>query len=95
MSKFTAVTTKFSPGDDKVEHGLAGIVLMVGGWAAGLPWWVVLPLAIMVMAGKEIFDYYSGTGNPDIWDFICGVVGIGVGLIVVAFGIYATSKAKK
>jgi len=75
--------TKFEPGKDKAAHGLAGIG-MVGLLAVilGLPLGFAIVVAVAFMFGKEVWDS-MGNGNPDIWDLLCGCVGIAIASVVV------------
>jgi hypothetical protein len=80
---------KYSPGDDKVKHAVAGAAIGIGAWflaesvlkGIGVSWRCIIILSLLfsvtavcgAMYSKEVWDSL-GHGFPDIWDAICGVM---------------------
>ncbi len=86
---------KFNPGDDKIEHGLAGILIAFGmffiwsqhakkAWVGYIAV-ISIAIAIGIMYGKEVMDAWGllWKGTPDIWDFYCGLMGICVAIPLI------------
>lgn len=44
--------------------------------------WNIIPV-IIIGGAKEIYDWYSGKGTPDVWDFIWTIFGGAVGLLIL------------
>jgi hypothetical protein len=64
---------------DKALHMIGGVILFaVGHYFFG--WQVGLALAATIGALKEIYDKVSGTGTPDVMDFVATVAGGTLGL---------------
>jgi hypothetical protein len=87
---------KFKMGDDKIEHGLAGAAGVGVLWALGLPLGICIALALLVMFLFEPFQGITGTGVPDIWDFVCGAIGCVVfGILLHLANLYTKASKKK
>ena len=66
---------------DKFYHFFAGMMIYVFFNIFFSTWLSIIPV-IIIGAGKEAYDYYSGKGNPEWLDFIATVIGGAVVLIL-------------
>jgi uncharacterized membrane protein YcjF (UPF0283 family) len=95
----------WTPGDDKVEHFMAGTVTAIGLFflmAREERSWRLLVLfaflAVMgsvgIWYGKEVWDSF-GHGNPDWWDWGCSVLGaVTVGLVAIIAYVWIRTREK-
>lgn len=60
--------------DDKVYHFFAGMMIYIFSNIFFNTWLSILPV-IVIGAAKEVYDYYSGKGNPEWLDFIATFIG--------------------
>lgn len=68
---------------DKYYHFFAGIVIYILFYIFLNSWLSIVPV-IIIGAGKEAYDYYSGKGNPEWLDFFATVAG---GLFILLISI--------
>ena len=71
--------------EDKANHFIYGVVLFILLAFIRSP---EIALAIVVAVGiaKEIYDKYSETGTPDIWDAVATTAGGAAGYLCVWLG---------
>ncbi|MBR5147721.1 MAG: hypothetical protein IKV15_00795 [Bacteroidaceae bacterium] len=46
-----------------------------------LPTWAAVLIAAAVGAGKEVYDYKTGKGKPQVKDIACDIVGLLIGVL--------------
>lgn len=69
-------------GHDGLLHILVSALIMVAlGWVR--PIWIALLLVVLVGLSKELYDA-TGKGTASWHDIICDVVGIVIGMLIVA-----------
>lgn len=66
---------------DKLYHFVAGVIIFVLFCFFVSPLISMIPVTIIALA-KELYDWMSNKGTPDIWDFIFTILG---GLTVLFF----------
>jgi hypothetical protein len=59
---------------DKLYHFIAGAIIYIFFNIALNNWLPMIPV-IAIGGAKEAYDYYSGKGTPDWWDFIWTIIG--------------------
>jgi hypothetical protein len=59
---------------DKLYHFTAGVIIYIFSSIILNNWLSMIPV-IIIGAGKELYDLYSGKGTPDWWDFIWTIIG--------------------
>lgn len=64
---------------DKANHFIAGVLLFAVGHFISVP--VGIFLAVAYAVGKEMWDYASGKGTPEIMDAVYTIAGGMVGYI--------------
>ncbi len=99
---------KYVPGEDKWSHAIAAVCIAFGSFflgetvlegiglskkgAVALAFVFTITAALGALYGKEVWDS-MGHGNPDIWDFLCGVVAfVCVALPIIVFFAYTRLK---
>lgn len=66
---------------DKLYHFLVGLLIYIF-FDLFFDIWNIIPV-IIIGGAKEIYDWYSGKGTPDVWDFIWTIFGGAVGLLIL------------
>jgi len=66
---------------DKLYHFFAGILIYIF-FDLFFDIWNIIPV-IIIGGAKEIYDWYSGKGTPDWWDFIWTIIGGIVALLIL------------
>jgi len=59
---------------DKLYHFIAGVIIYIFSSIILNNWLPIIPV-ILIGGAKEAYDYYSGKGTPDWWDFIWTIIG--------------------
>jgi hypothetical protein len=73
---------------DKFQHiGVSALLVVFG--LVHMPAWVVILSVVFVGLAKEIvWDRLLGRGDPDTWDLVADLAGVGIG-VVVSLGLLA------
>jgi len=59
---------------DKQYHFIAGLVIYLIAQSFLTIWWALIPV-IAIATLKEVYDYISGKGTPDINDLLFTIYG--------------------
>ena len=59
---------------DKQYHFIAGLVIYLIAQSFMTIWWALIPV-IAIATLKEVYDYISGKGTPDINDLLFTIYG--------------------
>jgi hypothetical protein len=73
---------------DKLQHiGISALLVVFG--LVHMPAWVVISLVVGIGVAKEVvWDRWLHQGDPDTWDLVADLVGVGIG-VVVSLGLLA------
>lgn len=60
---------------------LSALLVLAMGWIR--PLWIPAIVALVIGAGKEIYDKVSGKGTAEWHDIICDLIGIALGYLII------------
>lgn len=67
---------------DKVNHYLYGTIIYMLSYLVLNYYFAMIPV-VLIGAAKEIYDYKTKKGNPDMFDFVWTVLGGLMCLVIV------------
>lgn len=71
--------------EDKILHFAFSIVIALFGALLTFmsPGLAAMSLVIGVAVAKELYDYFTDRGTPEIWDIVFGILGGLVALVII------------